>query len=99
MPKAWQSTTSTARDFSVMPTVIEGLDEPDLPFERRVRNTSGSLKAGSICDVEIGARWLHPKHGPSKRLPGVYRSAIVTKTIGALVHLRFSPSSPDVPFG
>lgn len=80
---------TTARDYSVMPTVIEGLDEPDLPYERRVRNLSGSLKAGSICDVEIGASWKTP----TERIPGVYRAAVVTRTIGALIHLRFS----DVP--
>jgi hypothetical protein len=74
----------TARDVSVMPVQFAG---EDVPQERRVRNRSGSLRAGSICEVELGATWDHTRRPPQRR-PGAYVRCEVTRLEGALVYVR-----------
>jgi hypothetical protein len=77
----------SVRDFSVMPVQF---DTEDVAVERRVKNRSGSLRVGVLCDVEVGASWNH-QCIPPRRRAGRYVLCQVTRTEGALVHVRLSP--------
>lgn len=80
-------TRMTARGWSVMP--VQEHSEPKA-IERAVRSLEGSLRVGSICDVEFGAVWGWRGREPI-RVAGQWRRCKVVSLQGAVVHVQLAP--------
>jgi hypothetical protein len=85
---------TTARDFSVMPVMVEGAP---VAIERAVRRKGNSLNAGSYCDVEFGATWRYLGTVAMERVEGQWRQCEVLRHEGAIVHVRLAPSVTGAP--
>ena len=86
--------STTARDFSVMPVLVEG---ESTAIERAVRRKGDSLNAGSYCDVEFGATWKFIGNVVKERVDGQWRQCQVLRHEGAVVHVRLAPSGSTAP--
>jgi hypothetical protein len=95
LPAGWQSkaSTSTARDFSVMPVLC--LPSEKVSLQRAVR-TRGSTRVGDYVEVEFGATWA-TRRGETYKVPGQWRQCRIVALKHSELHVVLDPSPAKAP--
>lgn len=98
----WQpkASTTTARDYSVMPVLV--VQQEPSALARAVRSRTRSTRVGDYVDVEFGATFATIQ-GRQERVGGQWRQCRIVKVFHSELHVVYDPSPakapPDVPFG